>query len=153
MRKRWSMDALQALYGSKNLESLPKPRAKSKTISDCESEKRAQQRLVEWMREEGIVRYSIPNGAHVSPHHRAILVSEGLSAGAPDIVIPLMRGGYGGLYIELKREDGGAGLSPDQKKWLEFLNGEGYFATCCHGFEKAQQCIIWYINLQKKCST
>lgn len=140
-----------ALYGNERISdshkniSTPKQREPIKKI---ESERKAQQRLVFWLYEAKIPYYAIPNGANVSPHHRAVLLSEGMSPGVPDLCIPRARGKYHGLYIELKREDGGSGLSDEQRAWLERLRAEGYCAVQCNGFDKAVGVVEWYMGLE-----
>jgi hypothetical protein len=147
--KKW-FSALKTLYNPSNLSdthrSLVTPRPSTrKPKSGVESERRAQQRLVQWLYEEGIIFFSVPNGANVTPHHRQTLLSEGLSPGMVDLVIPIPSRGYHSLYLELKREDGGV-ISPEQKKWIEVLNYHGHRAIVCRGFEKAKQEIEWYLN-------
>lgn len=151
---RWNRKAFESLYGQniasthRSLVTPALPIKKKRTsTSGLESERKAQQRLVAWMCEAKILHFAIPNGANVSPHHRQTLVSEGLSAGCPDLCIPLARGSYHGLFIELKREDGGSGLSELQKKWIASLNHQGYYAVECRGYQRAKECVEWYLSL------
>jgi VRR-NUC domain len=73
----------------------------------------------------------------------------GVSAGFPDIEIPLpIPGLYHGLYIELKRQKGGF-LSDAQLDWLKYLNGQGYHAVRANGFEEAKQVVLDYLALMK----
>lgn len=79
--------------------------------------------------------YAIPNGANceqvfdrrlgewTSPS-RIRLVAEGMRRGYPDLGMDLARGGYHGLKLEMKSEQGK--LSPDQEKWRERLIAAGY---------------------------
>lgn len=161
--KRWKeahLKGLKTLYGkAEDLASQhrsmipPSPstrdpkKAASGLKKGVESERKAQQRLVQWLYGEEIPFYAVPNGANVAPHHRQLLVSEGLQAGIPDLVIPRARGGYHGLYIELKREDGGSGLSSVQKQWFKILQEEGYFVAQCNGYERAKECVTCYLSL------
>jgi hypothetical protein len=59
----------------------------------------------------------------------------GYIAGTPDIFIPCARGGFNGLFIELKAK--GGYLSEDQASMAKRLNKHGFCAICCHGFEEA----------------
>ena len=52
------------------------------------------------------------------------LKSEGVKAGFPDIAIYEPRGGFFGLFIELKRE--GGKVSTHQRVWLDRLQQRGY---------------------------
>jgi hypothetical protein len=61
--------------------------------------------------------FAIPNGG---ARHKAIagkLRAEGVRAGVPDICLPVPRGEYHGLFIELKRPKGGH-VSEEQEAWI-----------------------------------
>jgi hypothetical protein len=153
--KRWQAAQLSGLktlcspqiltQSHKPLVPLPLPTRKPK--SGVESERRAQQRLVQWMYEAKVPFYAICNGADVSPHHRQTLLSEGMSPGMFDLCLPLARGCYHSMYLELKRSDGGSGMSDAQKAWQKVLQENGHFAVCCHGYEKAKEAVEWYLSL------
>ena len=89
---------------------------------------------------------SIPNGGYLlSPSAASKLKATGLSAGVPDLMLPVARGGYHGLFIELKRLKGGR-VSPEQRWWAERLNSEGYLAVVCYGWNDARQIIESYLG-------
>ncbi len=90
--------------------------------------------------------YHIPNEGKRSYASGRRMIAEGLKRGVPDICLPVARGGYHGLYIELKRLEGGR-LSDDQKEWLGALHDEGYMATMCKGWEAASEVILKYLSL------
>lgn len=69
----------------------------------------------------------------------------GVSKGFPDIEIPVARKSYHGLYIELKRQEGGV-LKKEQKEWLAFLSAEGNLAVRCDGFKEAANLIEDYLG-------
>lgn len=69
----------------------------------------------------------------------------GVSAGFPDVEIPLPSGPYHGLYIEMKRQKGGR-LTIEQEGWLNYLNGKGYMAVVANGFEKAKEIFNHYMS-------
>lgn len=71
--------------------------------------------------------------------------AEGLRRGVPDICLPVARGGYHGLYIELKRLHGGR-VSPEQLEWIDALNQQGYCACVCKGWEAAAAEIGKYLG-------
>lgn len=79
--------------------------------------------------------FAIPNGGHRSKVTATRLKMEGVRRGVPDLMLPVMRGGYGGLWIEMKTSKGRA--SPDQRDWLAYLSEAGYRAEVCHGTEAA----------------
>ena len=71
-----------------------------------------------------------------------------MKPGVPDICLPVARGGYHGLYIELKTKTGSQ--SPEQKQWQRDLLNEGYCAVVCRGFYEAVDTIDWYMKGAKR---
>jgi len=69
----------------------------------------------------------------------------GMKKGKPDIQLPVARGGYIGLWIELKQA-GGRDPSSDQVEYLTKLAKAGHYACCCKGSEAAIQTIKRYVN-------
>ncbi|XYQ52857.1 VRR-NUC domain-containing protein [Pectobacterium carotovorum] len=67
----------------------------------------------------------------------------GVRAGVPDLFLALPRGGYAGLWIEMKAKSGK--LSPQQEVWLNRLEDAGYRAVCCFGFEQVVENIANYL--------
>ena len=70
----------------------------------------------------------------------------GVKRGVPDLSLPVPRGKYHGLYIEMKTEDGRA--SESQKWWGEMLLKAGYFWEVCHGWQSAVEVLRWYLSLE-----
>lgn len=93
---------------------------------------------LEWM-------YHIPNEGKRSKARGAQMKREGLKKGVPDICLPVARGGYHALYIEMKRVRDGR-LTEDQKKWMSGLTRLGNRAVRCNGWEKASEEIIAYLE-------
>lgn len=69
----------------------------------------------------------------------------GVRKGVPDLCLPVPRGNYHGLYIEMKNETGRA--SAEQLWWGEKLAGQGYFWEVCHGWQSAVRVLEWYLSL------
>ena len=61
--------------------------------------------------------FHIPNGGSRSKAEAGRFKAEGVKAGVPDLFLPVPRGEYHGLFIELKRRQGGR-VSDEQKDWL-----------------------------------
>jgi hypothetical protein len=59
--------------------------------------------------------------------------------------LPVARGGYHGLYIELKTGKGRTSESQDW--WIDKLTIEGYKAVVCRGWEAAKDMIEEYLKL------
>ena len=89
--------------------------------------------------------HHIPNGGYRIPAEAKRLQAMGVRAGVPDLCLPVPRGCYHGLYIEMKRTDGGR-VRPDQRGWLDALREQGFRAEVCHGFDEARICIEEYMR-------
>jgi len=89
--------------------------------------------------------YSIPNGGKRSKITGAILKREGQKAGVPDLCLPVPRGEYHGLYIEMKRQKKSS-ISPEQVQWIAALRGQGYRAEICLGAAAAWEVIQEYVR-------
>ncbi len=98
-------------------------------------EDQEQQAVVEYCDLMGIPIVHIPNEGKRSAAYGAKMKRMGLRSGFPDLFVPLARGGYHGLFIEMKAEGGRA--TPEQKKWVAKLNAHGYRATVCVGADAA----------------
>lgn len=90
--------------------------------------------------------FAIPNGGTRDPIEAKNLKRTGLKPGVPDLCLPVPRGKYHGLYIEMKTEEGTT--SPEQDWWLEELKRQGYCAGVCHGWDAAKRTIEWYLSLK-----
>ncbi|RUR99425.1 VRR-NUC domain-containing protein [Pectobacterium polaris] len=86
----------------------------------------------------------IPNEGKRGPKAARDAKRLGVRAGVPDLFLALPRGGYAGLWIEMKAKSGK--LSPQQEVWLKRLEGTGYRAVCCFGFNQASSAISEYIK-------
>lgn len=85
--------------------------------------------------------FCVPNGQY-RPGQR---MEPGLKKGVPDLMLLAKRHGYSGLCIELKVNDGRQ--SPEQKAWLEWLKGQGFY-TCVirDDADKAMEIIRWFVE-------
>lgn len=101
--------------------------------------------LCEWMDLKKIPYYAIPNGFCANAREGAKMKRSGLKPGIPDLCVPVKRGEYGALYIELKRK-AGSYVSAAQQSWIDYLNGAGYLAVACKGWEYASRVIENYLS-------
>jgi hypothetical protein len=90
--------------------------------------------------------HHVPNGGTRDPIEAKHLKEQGLKPGVPDLDLPVARGKYHGLRIEMKTETGTETL--EQIWWREELTAQGYYSTVCHGWEAAKRTIEWYLNLK-----
>lgn len=79
--------------------------------------------------------HAIPNGGHRDRRTAQRLKAEGVRAGIPDLFVPVMRGGHGGLYIEMKSMIGTP--SPEQMRVMSALHAAGYCAVVVRGWRNA----------------
>ena len=87
--------------------------------------------------------FAIPNGGLRSKATAAKLKAEGVKAGVPDICLPVAKGEYHGLFIELKA--GRNKPTPTQVQWHARLSYEGYRVTVCWGWKAAREAIEEYL--------
>lgn len=109
-------------------------------------EEQEQIRLAVWLKKMGIRFAASANGGKRNWLEGAKLKRMGVSAGFPDIFIPLSCGHYHGLFLEIKRSKGGK-VSDAQIDWLTYLQGGGYRAEVAHGFEQAKALVLQYLSL------
>lgn len=89
--------------------------------------------------------HHIPNGGSRDPREAHNLKEQGVKAGVPDIFLPVARGRYHGLYIELKRTKGGV-VKAEQKEWQKRLTEQGFRSVICKGFYEARDEILNYLK-------
>lgn len=87
--------------------------------------------------------YHIPNGGRRSAKEAAHLKRQGVRPGVPDLCLPVARGKYHGLYIELKAGDNQP--TDKQEEWLSALSAQGYAVAVCWSCEEAQQVLETYL--------
>lgn len=129
---------------------LPKTKAHDLPVPTEEDEQTALFQWAEW--ESGVhpelrLMFHVPNEGKRSMVQAAIMRRMGLKAGVPDICLPVPRGHYHGMFIEMKRQKGG-NLGDNQKAWLDALTGQGYYCVICKGWEIAVKEIKAYLSEQ-----
>lgn len=92
--------------------------------------------------------YHIPNEGKRSIAAGARLKMAGLKAGIPDNHLPVARGGYHSLYIELKVDRNKP--TQAQKDCMAKLAALGNAVAVCYGWEEAKECIEQYYALENK---
>lgn len=91
----------------------------------------------------------IPNGEYRAKATAARLKAMGTKAGVPDLYLPVARGPWHGLWIEMKGTDRArCKPSPEQRWWIEKLQDENYQAVVCHGWEAARDALINYLQFE-----
>lgn len=92
--------------------------------------------------------FAVPNGTRTSPGVARKMVAEGVKKGVPDVCLPIARGKYIGLWIEMKSP--GSYPRPEQKHWLQSLKKQGHFTAICHSWEEAAQQIEIYLQMDER---
>ena len=88
--------------------------------------------------------HAIGNGGKRNLIEAARMKREGVKAGVSDIMLPVARNGFHGLYIELKVGKGKA--SDNQKWWIAETTKQGYYSTVCYGWVEASEVIKRYLE-------
>lgn len=83
----------------------------------------------------------------------ARLIAQGMRPGVADIFLPVKRGQYSGLYIEMKkpsikpkREGSKGGLSDDQIKFRNFVLSQGFGHFVAYSWIEATEIIVQYLQ-------
>lgn len=101
--------------------------------------------------------YAVPNGGDRNVRVAVKLKKEGVRRGVLDLVLPVPRGTYLGLYLETKidvripMEDGSwdrrrTRLSKDQKGWARRLAGEGYAVAVYRSLDEGIEILERYLR-------
>lgn len=90
--------------------------------------------------------YAVPNGLTLKGGGFAggKALANGLNPGIPDICVPVARGGFHALYIELKMSKGR--VSPEQKKKHDLLTEAGNLVRLCVGWREAFSATLEYLG-------
>ena len=89
--------------------------------------------------------YHCPNGGYRNASEAVRFKKIGVKPGVPDLFLPVARGGWHGLFIEMKRQKGGR-LSDDQKAWIDALTEQRYMAVRADGAEQACDILYKYLT-------
>lgn len=125
---------------------------RTKPIPTEAQEQKALFEWAEWAKHrypELALMFHVPNGGSRDIREAHNLRMEGVKAGVPDVFLPVARGEYHGLFIELKRVRDYK-LSDVQRKWLGDLTRQGYKAVMCRGWGEASRTIVDYLNNRKE---
>ena len=119
-------------------------------------EHEAQAAVIRWARSMELILpslrllFAIPNAAKRSPGLAAMMKSEGLKAGVPDLFLPVPRVNNAGhrvpgLFIEMKIRPNR--VTAAQAKWIDDLRDRGYRVEICWSSFEAIQCIKSYLRI------
>ena len=89
--------------------------------------------------------YHIPNGGKRGKAEAGRFHAEGVKPGVPDVCLPVARGCWHGLYIEMKRQRYSK-TSDLQMEWVYALRRQGYRVEICKGWEAAAEVLKNYLD-------
>jgi hypothetical protein len=95
--------------------------------------------------------YAIPNaGGYTGGFRKNVarvqaMRRQGVKKGVPDICLPVARGSWHSLYLEIKRE-GKDKPSKEQEEWHKALGEAGHAVAVAHGFAQAVDILTRYLN-------
>lgn len=92
--------------------------------------------------------FAIPNGGARHPAVGRRMKDEGVRAGVWDIMLPVAKQGYHGLFLEMKYGDNK--LSPKQEEFGEFVQLQGYCIRVAYSWEQALEILKEYIGYRKE---
>ena len=86
-------------------------------------------------------------GIYTTPTQAIKSKRTGYRRGFPDLQITEARGGYFGLFLEIKTLKGRA--TKVQKEWIDALNERGYKAEIVKGIDESMDVIKKYLDMNK----
>lgn len=95
--------------------------------------------------------FAIPNGGSRGNDKRSAQIvgaqmkAEGVKRGVSDLFVPIPRHKLAGLFIEMKRVDGGT-ESPEQKAFGAAMQQQGFGYIVCHGWISAANAIMQWMS-------
>lgn len=115
------------------------------------SEDDIQKQIIDWAKHKKVNGKPLSELIHHSPNggQRHIVTATrfkamGTLAGFPDLFVFIARGGFNGLFIELKKPKGR--VSAIQQQRIDALNEQGYRAVVCYGFDESIKAITDYLE-------
>lgn len=91
--------------------------------------------------------HHISNGGKRDSREAMSLKAQGVVAGVLDLHLPVARGGYHGLMIELKLPLGKCKPpSKEQAEYIKFLTEQGYATLVSNSFEEVKSFLVDYLE-------
>lgn len=96
--------------------------------------------------------FAIPNGGFRNIITANKLKATGTKRGVSDMMLPVRRGVWPGIFIELKtkaavdKDKKNGGMSEEQKEFAEFIRIQGYGFAKCVGWQEATKMLVRYLE-------
>lgn len=95
--------------------------------------------------------FAVPNGGKRNAREAGRMKAEGVKAGVSDLLLPVARRGFHGLWIEMKapRPQGSRAesLTPSQHVWQLRMKVGGYGAWTVYGWNEGSDLIMNYLRV------
>lgn len=131
------------------VDELPRP--KGRRLADDASEFEHQATVIQWAnlqakcgRRELELLHASQNGLWTTPAQAGKAKAAGMKSGVPDLHLPVARGGFIGLWIEMKSERGR--LQESQVWWHDRLVSEGALVALCFNAGQAIDALTEYLD-------
>ena len=134
---------------------IKKALAKQEMIKPSRTKKRnaqpeaaEQEKVIKWARDNEKnypflwMLHSSLNGVKLSKIQAGKAKASGMLSGVPDLFLPVPRGSFCGLYIEMKSATGR--IMPSQSRYLSAVSDFGYSAVVCYSANEAIKTIENY---------
>ncbi len=89
--------------------------------------------------------FHIPNGGSRNLLEAVSLKAQGVRSGIPDLFLPVARGHFHGLWIEVKSPSGSA--TKAQAERMMALRTDGYMVSLCRSAEGVIDCVKNYLSI------
>ena len=89
--------------------------------------------------------YATPNAGKRTPRQGAWMKAEGMKAGVPDLCLPVARGKYHAMYIEMKVPPNKP--TKEQAVWIDNLRAQGCLSIVAYDWDSARKAIEAYFEL------
>lgn len=90
--------------------------------------------------------FAIPNGGERNIIVASRLKAEGVKSGVSDLMLPVARQGFHGLFIEMKKPGKLKSESANQKAFGAQVQQDGYLYRCCDSWVLAAETLTWYLK-------
>lgn len=88
--------------------------------------------------------FAVPNGGQRSKAVAGKLKASGVKSGVLDLCLPVKRGNFTSLWIEMKY--GKNTLTDNQKEFIQFVESQGAKVVVCYDWETATKIIDVYLS-------
>ncbi len=145
-RQSFNKKLLDAIIAGKDTKSVPAEAMRSYGVTESQ----IQQDCIKWFAiqypelwNQGML-FHIPNEGIRLGRMGARVKREGVVRGVADLFLCVARGGYHGLFIEMKKP--GSYQRPEQRSWQKYVERQGYRYIVCKSLEEFKRYVKQYLE-------